>query len=223
MTATDWGPTLHHRRELGSPAEAAPFRDSPAPTWIALVGLHDIAAVTALGEIFELHPLVIEDICNIQQRPKLEDLGHVLFLSMKLARFDEQHGRIEQDALSMVLGERYLLSFEEVDLELFESVDAALEQGGTRLRDSGPDYLLYRLMDMVVDQYIVTLEQIGDAVEAMEAPWSVAPRIDPRADPRPAARPDGDAALDRPCATSSAGCSATAKPHQQRTHSTSPI
>jgi len=168
VTATDWGPTLHHRRELGSPAEAAPFRDSPAPTWIALVGLHDIAAVTALGEIFELHPLVIEDICNIQQRPKLEDLGHVLFLSMKLARFDEQHGRIEQDALSMVLGERYLLSFEEVDLELFESVDAALEQGGTRLRDSGPDYLLYRLMDMVVDQYIVTLEQIGDAVEAME-------------------------------------------------------
>lgn len=168
LTATDWGPDVHHRQVLREAVEAAPFRDSPAPTWIALIGLHDVEAVAALGAVFELHPLVIEDICNVQQRPKLEDLGHVLFISMKLARFDEQAGRIEQDTLSMVLGERYLLSFEETDLELFEPVDAALEQGGTRLRDSGPDYLLYRLMDLVVDQYIVTLEQIGDAVEAIE-------------------------------------------------------
>jgi len=168
LTATDWGPNIHNRQVLAKPADAAPFRDSPAPTWIAFIGLHDIEAVSELGDLFALHPLVVEDICNVQQRPKAEDLGHVLFVSMKLARFDDGPGRIEQDTISMVLGDRYLLSFEETDLELFEPLDAALEHGGTRLRDSGPDYLLYRLMDLVVDQYIVTLEKVGDEVERLE-------------------------------------------------------
>ena len=168
ITAIDWGPDCFERQELAAPADAAPFRDSPEPTWIAMIGIHDVAAVAAVGEVFDLHPLVIEDICNVQQRPKLDDLGHVLFLTLKLARFDDQRQRIDQEPLSMILGERFLLSFEEIDLELFNPLDAALEKGGTRLRDSGPDYLLYRLMDVVVDQYIVTLEQVGDAVEHLE-------------------------------------------------------
>ncbi len=144
------------------------FRDSPATTWLRVDGVHDVSLVQSLGEVFGLHPLAIEDIANVAQRPKLDDYGEYLFGVLRLARYDEATGRVLFEQVSLVLGATWVLSFQQGRLSAFETVLADVERGRGRIRGAGPDYLLYRLMDVMVDEYFVTLEQLGERVEELQ-------------------------------------------------------
>jgi magnesium transporter len=158
--------------------QARRLADRPGVTWINLDNVADVATVARLGNAFGLHPLVQEDLTHPTQRPKLDVYGDQLFVFLRMVRpldddaveaycgGDPGH-TIEQVAL--VLGPGYVLSFQEdVPGDVFELVRQRLRAGGGKLRGAGPDFLLYALLDVVVDHYFVTLERIGDATEVFE-------------------------------------------------------
>lgn len=137
--------------------------------WVNMDGVHHTGFVEEAGRVFGLHPLVQEDIVHTEQRPKLEDLGDYLFLVVKMLRWDEAEGRVVHEQVSFVLGEGFVLSFqEEARGDVFEDIRARIQAGKGRIRRQGADYLLYSLLDAVVDNYFVVLEKVGDAIEDME-------------------------------------------------------
>ncbi|AGW11973.1 magnesium/cobalt transporter CorA [Megalodesulfovibrio gigas] len=137
--------------------------------WVNLDGVHRTGFVEDAGRVFGLHPLVLEDIVHTEQRPKMEDQGEYLFLVVKMLRWDEAEGRVVDEQVSLVLGDGFVLSFQEEEHgDVFEDIRARIRAGKGRIRKCGPDYLLYSLLDAVVDNYFVVLEKVGDAIEDME-------------------------------------------------------
>ncbi len=151
-------------------AEAcAAFVDSQSLCWINVDGLHDPECLTRLGELFRLHPLVLEDIAHTGQRPKLDELDGALFLVLKMLRYDEDERRIEDEQVSFVLQENTLLTFQEKGGgDVFGEARKRLLAGSGKLAKSGPDYLMYALIDAVVDNYFVVLERMGEDIEEVE-------------------------------------------------------
>ena len=122
-----------------------------------------------LGERFGLHPLVVEDILNTDQRPKLEDYGEYLFVVLKSL----YHSKIESDEpeieqISLVLGPNYVLSFQERAGDEFEPVRERIRSDKGRVRKMGADYLAYSLIDLIVDTYFIVLEKLGERMEILE-------------------------------------------------------
>ena len=135
--------------------------------WINVGGVHKVEIVEALGKQFFLHPLLLEDVANTDQRPKLDDYETYVFLVMKmLSLTDRQEIAVEQ--VSLVLGRNYVLSFQENGTDVFQPVRERLRGGKGRLRQSGADYLLYALVDAIVDQYFAVLELLGEKIEALQ-------------------------------------------------------
>jgi magnesium transporter len=146
-----------------------PLEDRTGVTWIDVDGLHDTEALGILGEHLGLHPLVVEDILNTEQRPKLEDHGEYIFVVLKsLYHVDEKNGQPEIEQISLVLGANYVLSFQEREGDEFEPIRDRIRTNEGRIRKAGADYLAYSLIDLIVDQYFVVLERFGDEIEALE-------------------------------------------------------
>ncbi|MGD9021018.1 MAG: magnesium/cobalt transporter CorA [Lysobacterales bacterium] len=150
-------------------SECLPLKDLPTVSWINLDGLHDIATLESLGERFGLHSLVLEDIASVKQRAKMEEFDDYIYLVMHMLFFDEAVGRVFSEQLSLVVGENFVLSFQERIGDVFEPVRERLRAGKGRIRSRGPDYLAYALIDAVVDNYYAVLEKIGDRVENLDA------------------------------------------------------
>ena len=136
-------------------------------TWVDVGGVHKIDVLESLGKQFHLHPLLLEDIANTDQRPKLEDYETCLFLVIKmLSVTDRQDIAVEQ--VSLVLGPNFVLSFQENGADVFTSVRDRLRGGKGRLRQSGADHLLHALVDAIVDQYFEVLEVLGEKIETLQ-------------------------------------------------------
>lgn len=168
--------TLSEYRSV-SVAEARALADEPGVTWVNLDNVRDVAAVKALGDAFCLHALVQEDLTHTTQRPKLDVYDDQLFVVLKMVQpLDDDPattycaGRpghtLEQ--VAFVLGPGYVLSFQEDPVDVFELVRQRARTHTGRIREFGPDYLLYALVDVLVDHYFITLERIGDATEVFE-------------------------------------------------------
>ncbi len=151
----------------------------PGVTWLNVAGLHDSALIETLGEKLGLHPLVLEDIANTSQRPKVEDYEEFFFIVLKMLEYEKTEGQVHVEQVSLVLGENYLLSFQEDESDVFDSVRTRLRNGAGRLRKLGPDYLAYSLIDAVIDNYFIILEQVGDEIEAIEEQVSSHPEQRP--------------------------------------------
>jgi len=147
-------------------------------TWIHVRGVHDSQIIARLGEIFDLHPLVLEDIMHTGQRPKVEEMGDYLFLVLRSLDYEEDKREIISEQISLILGSNYVLSFEENVSPVFDPVRNRLRQGKGRLRNSGPDYLAYALIDAVVDRYFLILEKMGERIEALEEELIAKPQKD---------------------------------------------
>lgn len=144
--------------------------------WINVDGLSDRNLIDRIAEKFDLHYLLIEDITNIDHQPKTDELDDHLFLTMKMFyRFDEE--KIEYEHISFVLGKNYLLSFQEKEGDIFSGIRNRIKQDNGTLRKRGTDYLLYRLVDTIVDSYYSVLEKIGEQVEAIEENISKNPSV----------------------------------------------
>ena len=134
--------------------------------WINLDGLQDHSIISKLGEHFSLHSLLLEDITS-EHQPKAEEYEEYLFFTLKML-YKIQEGEIEYEQISFVLGKDYLLSFQEKEGDPFTSFRDRIRMDQGRVRRKKPDYLLYRLIDIIVDNYYVVLDEIGQQIEHIE-------------------------------------------------------
>ena len=167
ITLMDYDESRLEEREVTDVAECFPFRDTPTVTWINVTGLHDVDLIERLGAHYNLHPLILEDILNTAERPKVEDYDDYIFVVLKLfLRNGGPEERMQQ--VSLVLGPGVVLSFEEKESGLFEVLRDRIRKGKGRLRKLGPDYLAYAIIDGIVDSYFGVLEKLGEEIEAIE-------------------------------------------------------
>jgi magnesium transporter len=155
-------------RKLTDINDAVRFKTTDSRTWININGLHDVTAIGNIGQAFDLHPLVIEDILNTGQRPKIDDYGSYLFIVLKMIRYDNETRMVVNEQLSLVVADRFVLTFQERPGDVFEPVRERIRRQKSRIRVSGTDYLACALMDTVVENYISVIEQIGEQIEDLE-------------------------------------------------------
>ncbi|TAL52772.1 MAG: magnesium/cobalt transporter CorA [Nanoarchaeota archaeon] len=166
ITLIDYNANKLEEKELKSAEETFPLKTSKTVSWINISGVHNVDVIDKIGKHFGLHPLLLEDVVNTQQRPKVEDYGEYLFFVLKMLSFDEKSTIVKQ--LCLVLGKTYVISFLESEGDVFDSVRDRIRSGKTRIRKQGPDFLAYSLIDSIVDNYFGILEQIGEKIENLE-------------------------------------------------------
>jgi magnesium transporter len=164
----DYSKTKLEEKEIKNVEEILSLKNTNTTSWINIIGIHDINLLEKISEGFGIHPLVIEDIVNATQRPKIEDYGNYLFVVMKILSLDKQTKNIEGEQLSIILGKKFIISFQEKENNLFEDVKNRIRKGRPKIRSSGQDYLLHALIDAVVDSYFVVLEEVGELIEDFE-------------------------------------------------------
>ncbi|MFO7767549.1 MAG: magnesium/cobalt transporter CorA [bacterium] len=164
----DFGPDHWEERLLDSVEECEQYFGRDSVTWINIDGLHEVETIQQLGEHLQIHPLVQEDIVHTEQRPKMEEYDGYLFLVARMLSLAEISDPIVSEQVSFILGEDFLITFQERHGDSFEPVRDRLRAGKGRIRRSGPGYLCYALLDAVVDHYFTLLEDIGEHLEQLE-------------------------------------------------------
>lgn len=152
-----------------SPEECLSYIETPAITWIQVCGISDPKAIETIGTHFKLHPLILEDILNSGQRSKIDMYQDYLFIVMRLPSFN-QHNQFQDEQISLILGKNLVISFVENEEDIFEPIRERIRKGNgnSRIRKMGADYLMYSLLDMIVDYYFVILEKIDNQLEELE-------------------------------------------------------
>jgi magnesium transporter len=168
ITIVDYDEQGVQTREIASWAECPVIKDKPGITWINVSGISHVGNLERLGECFNLHPLVLEDILNIDQRPKVEDYDDYLYIVLKTIRPGERLDEITVEQISLILGRNYVLSFQEGNSDIFAVIRDRLVAAKGRIRKSGSDYLAYTLIDLIVDHYFVVLETCAEQIEDVE-------------------------------------------------------
>lgn len=135
--------------------------------WLNVYGLQDPAMLEEIGRRYKLHPLVVEDMLNTQQRPKVEDYGDYLFIVTRTFGLNGD-GELDSDQISIVLGRDFVLSVQERPTGRFEALRERLRTGKGQARKYGPDYLAYALLDAVVDYYFITLDRFADQTDQLD-------------------------------------------------------
>jgi magnesium transporter len=164
----DYDETHFQEREVKEIEACFPFKETPTVTWINVDGVHDVGLIQKLGETFDLHPLIIEDIVHTQQRPKMEESENYIYIVLKMLYLDDAQNETQVEQVSLVFGKNFVISFQEKEGDIFESIRARLRNGKGRIRKMGTDYLAYSLIDAVVDHYFVILEKDGEKIEELE-------------------------------------------------------
>ena len=155
-------------KEVKTAEECFFLKDLPTVSWINIDGVHQVELIEKLGTHFNLHPLVLEDIANTGQRPKLEDYGEYLFIVLKMLSYRQKDDRVEAEQVCLIVGSHYVISFQEKPGDVFDPVRERIRKGKGRTRRMGADYLAYVLIDAIVDNYFTILEQYGEKIEAVE-------------------------------------------------------
>ena len=152
-----------------TPNACAPYIGTNTVSWMDIQGLGSETVLKQVGAIFNLHPLLLEDVVNVPQRPKLEDYNNQLLVISHMVRLKEDESGFDTEQVSFVLGKRYLLSFQEEELQdCFEIVRDRIRTSQGRVRKSGADYLTYLLLDTIIDGYFPVVEHYEDRIEALE-------------------------------------------------------
>lgn len=159
--------TEHHGKTLD---DVLPSVKEPGTTWIQVEGLQNIELIDQIAQKYQIHPLTIEDILNVDQRPKVESFENYVFITLKVLTWNAKKSSFKTEQISFVLGKDFLLSFQERENAYFKPIRERLQNSlNLRMRQQGADYLVYRLMDAIVDYYFVVLEGLGDQIETIES------------------------------------------------------
>jgi magnesium transporter len=168
---------VQHQAEA-SVEDCRRFKDRLPVTWINVEGLHQVEILRQLGQIFDLHPLVLEDILNTNQRPKLEAYEDYLYLVLKMLYYEQHNTQLIVEQVSLVVKPNVLISFQEQGEDVFDPVRRRVKEGRGQLRKSSTDYLAYTLLDAIVDSYFIVLEKLGEDIELLEEELIRAPDPD---------------------------------------------
>lgn len=163
----DYSKDHYDRFESLSVEDAFRYEDASHITWINVNGLSNTDAIITLGNHFDLHPLIQEDIVTIHQRPKIDEYDDYLFLVFKMLHYNDSE-QLTTEHISMVTGKDYVLTFQEAENDMFNILRERLEHGKGRIRGAGADYLMFSILDAVVDNYYSVMEFMGNKVEILE-------------------------------------------------------
>lgn len=141
-------------------------RDENFMFWTHIEPISDQNSVVKISSVFQLHPLVIEDILSVTHRPKIEEFDEYIFIVMKYAKYS--NGELSFSQISFILNENYLISFADETSDRFENIKRRLEKQGSRIREENNHYLLSTFIDYIVDNYFVILESIAEEIEELE-------------------------------------------------------
>jgi len=168
ITIIDYDEANFEEKEIKTVEECFPFKNKPTVTWINIDGIHDIKIIEKIGKHFDLHPLILEDIVNTGQRPKIEDFGDYIFVVLKMLYYNEKEDEIQAEQVSLILGSNFVISFQEREGDVFNPIRERIRSGKGRIRKMGADYLAYALIDTIVDSYFIILEKLGEKIESIE-------------------------------------------------------
>ena len=168
ITVMDYDESHFEEKGVKTIDECFIFKDKPTVTWINIDGLHQVEILEKLGECYGLHPLVLEDILNTDQRPKMEDYGEYIYIVLKDLDYDDKSSQIEPEQISLILGPNFVFSFQEREGDTFDTIRERLRNSKGRIRKMGADYLAYTLLDSIVDNYFIILEKLGEKIEFLE-------------------------------------------------------
>ncbi len=145
------------------------FKDQPTVSWVHVEGIHDTRVLEQLGDVFGLHPLILEDILNTDQRPKMQDMGDYMFIVLKrFCNTCDEHNDITAEQVSIILGPHFVISLQEREDALFEPIRDRIRTAKGRIAKAGADYLAYSIIDMILDSYFGILETLGEKIEIEE-------------------------------------------------------
>jgi magnesium transporter len=168
ITVFEFDELSFQEREPENLEECFLFKKEPTVTWVNVHGVHEVEILEKFGNCFGVHPLVMEDILNTDQRPKIENYGEDLFIVLKMLSYDEKKGEISAEQVSLVLRSNAVLSFTEKEKGAFTPIQERLRSGKGRLRKMGADDLAYTLLDNIVDHYFAILEKLSEKIEELE-------------------------------------------------------
>ncbi|MER3493586.1 MAG: magnesium and cobalt transport protein CorA [Mastigocladus sp. ERB_26_2] len=165
----DYSPTDAISKEVETPEECIPYLDTESVSWVDVRGLGSEDILQRLGQVFELHPLVLEDIVNVPERPKVEDYEDQLVIIARMVMPKKKSHGFHSEQVSFVLGKHYLLSVqEEPKRDCFEPVRSRIFKNKGIICKKGPDYLAYALIDAIIDGFFPVLEKYGERIEDLE-------------------------------------------------------
>ncbi len=153
---------------LSGPQEIPAFLAKPGVKWIDLIGLAETSTLEIIGRTLRLHPLLIEDIANTSQRTKLEEDGDQLVVFLRDFERNKETQTLEDTQVAIALGEGFIFTFNETPTSELEVIRERLRVGQGQARLNGADYLLYRMLDMLVDQYFVVLDEVNSRLESVQ-------------------------------------------------------
>ncbi|NQT27382.1 magnesium/cobalt transporter CorA, partial [candidate division KSB1 bacterium] len=148
---------------------------SGSVTWINIDGLHQVELIEKIGNQLDVHPLILEDIVHLDQRPKMEDLDTYLFIVLRMISMEKESSDLDAEQVSIIVGPHYVISFQEHQGDVFDGIRDRIRNVRGRIRRMGADYLAYSLMDAIVDQYFTILEVVGEEIESMEDEVMISP------------------------------------------------
>ncbi|MEM1282635.1 MAG: magnesium/cobalt transporter CorA [Chlamydiota bacterium] len=168
LTLIDYSETKILQRNNLSVESCLSFMNKPTVTWINVTGIHDAKLISEFGSRIGLHPLMLEDIMNTTQRSKLDDYKDTIFIVLRLLKFDEKYNRVNDEQVSLILGNKFVISFTETSDDVFAPVFQRLHVTNSRIRKRGPDFLCYSLVDSIVDHHFVVLEHVDEQLDTLE-------------------------------------------------------
>ncbi len=164
----DYNQESLEEKKLSSIEECFAYKTSGRTTWINIDGLRK-ADVEAVCTHYDIHPLIIEDILSINQRPKMDEADNSIFCLLNMLYYNEQTFTVEQEQISIILAKDVVISFQEdAERDVFTPLRDKLKMGNSKLRQRGADLLCYALLDMIVDHYFIVMEKLGNRIEEVE-------------------------------------------------------
>jgi magnesium transporter len=168
MTVMDYDETNLLEQEIETIEECFPFKDQPSVTWIHIEGIHQENVIDAIGKHFGVHPLVLEDLINMGQRPKMEVYENYIFIVLRMLCYDDENADVEDKQVGLIVGSDFVVSVLETGGDTFKEIRERIRSGQGRVRKMRADYLVYALMDITVDNYFIILEKLADQIELIE-------------------------------------------------------
>ncbi|KXH75860.1 MAG: magnesium transporter [Candidatus Thorarchaeota archaeon SMTZ-45] len=168
VTIIDFNQQEFKEHKHASCEDCIPSERTDVIRWIHVQGVHDIDLIQRIGSNFGIHPLILEDIVHTHQRPKAESLPESIYIILRAFEYNTEDKILDSEQLSFLLGNHYLLSFQESEKPLFEQIKNRLSNNLGRIRKSNSDYLTYSLIDLITDQYFVILDELSERIEALE-------------------------------------------------------
>jgi magnesium transporter len=149
--------------------DCLPYLTDDTVTWISAYGLHDEKMIQKLGELFNIHSILLEDMLNTGQRPKITETEKLMVVILKILDYNPKTQKLSSDQISMILDDNYLITLQEKEGHYFDPIRERIRKGTGRVRRKGADYLTYVLLDTIVDNYLINIEILGNIIEETES------------------------------------------------------